>query len=262
MKKVGLSIIFVILLHDVFSQSKTKWSLGASVNPVMCAVINSPGAKDINTDPVYLNNDALKTTESYRLNLLSATGWFNYSLSLLWDLQIGVGYMDLGFQRTQKNLKYNDKIFAGLTSGAGTLQELSGGNGDKNINYDYRFQYIQIPCLISYRIKQSRDFRIIYSLTGGAAVDVLLKHKITANFENFTIDGENSKNIDATGFKSRGVAFNLMVGGRIDFKIEKNLTFMLQPVVSLFPLSVTSGPDYLYPYYLAVHTGLVFEFNK
>ena len=236
----------------------SKWSVGFSVNPMICATFNTTTSNAIvpgTNQSFKAYNDSIKGKESYRLNVLSATFWFNYSLNRKWEIQAGIGYMEVGFQRNQTNIKFDDQLYPGI--GSGKLEELTSVS--RNIDYNYRFQYLHLPLLFNYHIKRSGDFRINYSLTGGLAVDVLLKHKMTANLD-FDLNGQHTFNIDSTGYNGRLFALNIILGGRIDYKIDKKLTLMVQPVFGFYPISVSSVPISVYPFYFTVHTGLVYEF--
>jgi hypothetical protein len=43
--------------------------------------------------------------------------------------------------------------------------------------------------------------------------------------DNFYIDNEKVYHIDSTGFEGRSVTLNLFLGGRIEYKLDKQLTF-------------------------------------
>ena len=260
MKKISLLFILSSFQLLLFAQSKTKWSVIASINPTISSTINSSVSSSDANQTYIQHNDSVSSKSSYRANVLIGTIWLNYSLERKWDFQFGLGYMDVGYQAQQSDIKYQTTIFSGIIAGD-KLQELT--NQTRNINYDYRFQYLHIPVLFNYLLRKSGDYRINYSFTCGAAVDVLLKHQVTANLlDGFNIDGKTTFNLSQTGYDARAVAFNLIVGGRIDYKIDKQMTLMVQPVVGFYPVSVTSSPGGVYPFYLSVNTGLIFDLAK
>jgi hypothetical protein len=261
MIKTG-TLTFLGLFFSMFlmAQSKTKWSIGASINPTFSTSINTTNSSEkVNGSNLTYKqyNDSVRSKESYRFNF-GVTGWFNYALNNKWDLQAGLGYMDVGFQRNQKNIKFNDKLYPGI--GNGYLTELS--NNEKNIDYNYRYQYLHIPALFNYRVKKSGDYKITYSFTLGAAIDVLLRHKITANLDNFVVDNEKTFHLDSTGYGGRPFAFNIIVGGRVDYKIDKKYIVMVQPVIGFYPISVSSSPISVYPFYFSINMGLVLDLTK
>jgi hypothetical protein len=249
------TLLFLLLsCYTSFAQSRTKWNVGVSLNPLICNSINTE--KTTANDPVYLHNGSINTTKSYRLNMLLPALWFNYSLDQKWSLQTGLGYQDVGFELNQNNIKYQDSLFAGIPHGI----RLDKSNAVADIHYEYRFQYIQIPVLFNYLMGKSGDYRFSYSLTGGIAFNFLVKHQITANLLNgFYIDGNSSYNLSPTGYDARFFAFAMIGGGRIDYKLDKKTTLMVQPILGLYPFSVTSSPVSVYPYYFAVQTGLVYD---
>jgi len=260
MKKVIFILLILSSNQILLAQSKTPWSITFSLSPVFCNTINTTGSNDRmpGTNTSYTKYvDSVKAKETYRFNVLTPTFWFNYSLGLDLDLQTGLGYMDVGYQRIQDNLHLHDNLYPGIGT-TGTLTELT--SNPRSINYDYRFQYLHIPCLINYVVKKSGDFKTIFSVSGGVAFDILLKHKITANLQNdFYIDGKQQFNIDSTGYKARAIAFQFIVGGRMDYKFDKKLTLMVQPVFGICPFSVTSNEISVYPYYFALNTGIIWD---
>ncbi len=258
MRRNIFTITFLITCLFTFAQSKSKWTLGASVNPTFCASINTTSSNSIvsGTNQSYTTyNDSISGKETYRFNMICPTLWFNYSLAQKWDIQTGLGYMDIGFQRLQNDIKFEDYLYPGV--GSGRLLEKT--NVSPGITHDYHYQYLHIPVLFNYHIGRSGDYKFNFSLTGGMALDVLLKHKMTANLD-FAIDGQNKYKMDSTGYDGRILALNIIFGGRIDYKIDKNLTLMIQPVIGFYPISVSSSPISVYPYYFSVNTGLVYDF--
>ncbi len=258
MRKNFFALLFLLFSVTAFSQSKSKWSLGFSLSPTFCATVNTTSSSDkVNgTNQAYTAyNDSINGKETYRFNLLCPTFWFNYSLDQKWSLQTGLGYMDVGFQHLQNDIKLNDALYPGI--GSGKLLELT--NTSRNIKYDYRYQYLHVPVLFNYHVGKSGDYKFNYTLTGGIALDILLKHQMSANLD-FDLDGKNQYNFDSTGYGSRVVALNIILGGRVDYKIDKTLTLMVQPVIGFYPFSVSSGPISVYPYYFSLNTGLVYEF--
>ncbi len=246
MKNNFITLIFLFLSINTFSQSKSKWSIGASINPTFCNSYNTPSS-----------NSSLKsiTQESYRFNIVCPSIWFNLSLGQKWAVQTGLGYSDVGSQNIQSDIKLNDNIYPGI--GSGKLLELT--NVSRNITYDYRYQYLNVPLLFNYHVGRSGDYKFNFSLTGGVALNVLLKHQMTANLD-FDLDGKNKFNFDSTGYNGRALALNIILGARVDYKIDKTLTLMVQPVLGYYPISVSSSAISVYPYYFSVNTGLVYEF--
>jgi len=258
MRRELLCVILLLINSFAFAQSRSKWTLGASINPTFCASINTTSSNSVvsGTNQSYSTyNDSISGKETYRFNIICPTLWFNYSLNMKWDIQTGLGYLDVGFQRLQSDIKFGDYLYPGV--GSGRLLEKT--NASRNVAYDYRYQYLHIPVLFNYHIGRSGDYKFNFSLTGGMALDVLLKHKMTANLD-FTMDGQNKYNIDSTGYAGRILALNIILGGRIDYKIDKTLTLMVQPIIGFYPISVSSSPISVYPFYFSLNTGLLYDF--
>lgn len=182
-----------------------------------------------------------------------AHAWYTYALGNDWDLQLGLGYVDAGFRRQQKNIQYLDPTYPGIGSG----MIIDKTNTRKDINYDYRFHYLQVPVLFNYKVAKSKDFKSNYMLTGGINVDVLLKHRLTARLENFTVDGEKKYQFDSTGMKANVITASLSIGARLEHKLDKSTTLIIHPVFNYYPLSVTNSDIKINPYTLMIHAGVV-----
>ena len=135
-------------------------------------------------------------------------------------------------------------------------------NTRKDINYDYRFHYLEIPVLFNYKVARSKDFKSDYMITGGVNLDVLLKHRLTARLENFTVDGEKKYQLDSTGMKANAVAASLSIGARLEHKLDKSTTLIIHPVFNYYPLSVTQSDVKITPYMLMVHAGVVINIRS
>jgi hypothetical protein len=202
------------------------------------------------------NNDA-KNNQTMRLNL-SAHAWYNKTLGFNWTMQAGLGYLDMGFRREQNNLQDGEYIHKEIGEG----KILDKTNIEKNINYDYRFHYLDIPVWFNYELYKSKDYKTMYQFTGGVAANVLIKHQLTARLDNFSIDGKEKFQINNTGYDARAFSMQLNFGFKVIHKLDKETTIIVQPIYTIHPMSVTSGQIKVMPYSVMLHAGLVFDLTK
>lgn len=197
-------------------------------------------------------NDSIQSFQTSRINY-SATLWYHHTVNSALTLQTGLGYVDMGWRREQNNLKYGDYTYPAVGDG----RIIENSNTTKNINYDYRFHYLQIPVWINYLAFKSKDFKTTYSLTGGLTGNVLLKHSLTARLDGFTIDSKSKFQLDSTGYDARTFNMQFNVGIRVEHKLEKNITAIIQPMYSIHPFSATKEPISASLYGIMLHVGVV-----
>lgn len=256
------SVFFLCLLSilGASAQSQEKLTFSASLNPTMTYSINtSSSTKPINenTSQTYEQfADSIRSFETFKLSM-GATVWMNYLLSSKWSLQVGLGYSEVGFTRQQKNIQLGDTLFPGV--GSGILEELS--NTTKNIDYSFRYQYLTVPVLFNYYAKRSRDFKWSYYFTSGLAINVLVKDQIKAKLDNFYVEGENMYKVDSTGYEGSPVTLNLFVGGKFEYKIDNGLSVFGQPMLTIFPLSVSKTEMKARPIGLQINCGISYNFS-
>ncbi len=201
--------------------------------------------------------DAVKKNQTTRLNF-SAHAWYNKSLGINWTLQVGIGYVDMGFRHEQNKLQDGDYINKGIGEG----RVLDKSNVEKNLNYDYRFHYVDIPAWFNYQLFKSRDYKTTYQLTAGVAANILVKHQLTARLDNFTIDGKDKFQVSNTGIDARAFNMQLNAGLKVTHKLDKETTIIVQPIYSMHPISVTNSNLSVTPYSIMLHAGLVIDLNK
>lgn len=258
------SVFFLCLLTSpgLFAQSRNKIMVSASLNPTITYGINTTSSDEtIGPPPAQTYKqfaDSVRSFETYKLSL-GATVWVNYLLNAKWDVQAGIGYSEVGFTREQNNIQLGDSLFPGVGSGMGVLTELS--NTEKNIDYRFRYQYLTVPVLFNYYAKRSRDFKWTYYFTGGFGVNVLLKHQMKAKLDNFYEDNENVFSIDSTGYEAYPVTMNLFVGGRFEYKMGNGLYIFGQPMITVFPISVSKTAMKSRPIGLQVNCGIAYDFT-
>lgn len=242
------------------AQSREKITFSASLNPTITYCINTSSSdKPVNDNSSMTFKqfaDSIKGFETYKLSM-GGTFWVNYLMNAKWSMQAGLGYSEVGFTRKQENIQLGDPLFPGI--GSGILEELS--NTNKNINYSFKYQYLSVPVLFNYYAKRSRDFKWTYFFTAGAAVNVLIKDQIKAKLDNFYVEGKNVYKLDSTGYEGSRVTMNLFVGGKFEYKVENGLSVFAQPMLTVFPFSVSQTEMKSRPIGLQVNCGVVYSFT-
>jgi hypothetical protein len=258
--RLPVFIACLLLSSLLFGQTRSKITYGVSLNPTITFPINTSSSdKPISSSSSQTYKeyaDSVKSFDTYKLSV-GATVWLNYMLNQKWTLQTGVGYSEVGFTRQQKNIQLGDPLFPGV--GVGQLQELS--STEKSIDYSYKYQYLTVPVLFNYYAKRSGDFKWVYYLTGGVGFNVLLKHQIKAKLNDFVMDGETVFHIDSTGYEGSPFTVNVFLGGRIEYRVNKELQVFGQPMVTAFPVSVSKTELKSFPVGLQVNVGILYSLD-
>ena len=260
--RLFIFILFIIFNYSVSAQTRTKLALGFSLNPTATYGFNSStSSKLVANKPNQTVSEYVDSIgESERIKLsIGATVWVNYLLNQKWTVQAGLGYSEVGFTIQQNNIQYKDAIFPGVGT-SNTILDKS--NADRSIDYNYKYQYLTMPVLFNYYTTKAADFKWSYYLTGGVGVNVLLKHQMKAILDNFYIDNEKVFHIDSTGFEGRIVTLNLFLGGRIEYKLDKQITVFGQPMITAFPFSVSKTEQKSFPVGLQINCGVSYTIEK
>lgn len=258
------SIVFlsalVLFSVCVSAQSRSKISWSASINPSITLPLNFSSSQDkVSGNPFQTYQqyaDSVRTFETFKLSL-GGTVWMNYLINQKWTLQTGIGFNETGFTRQQKNIKVLDKVFPGV----GTGMVLDKSNVERSIDYKFRYQYITVPVLFNYYGKRSGDFKWTYYFSTGVGFNYLLKHEIKAVLNDFVMDGENKFHLDSTGYEGRKFAVNLFVGARIEYKVDKTVTVFGQPLLTIYPVSISKTSMHVYPFGLTMNCGVIYSFD-
>lgn len=260
MKSYLLTFITICLGFFSHAQSRIKMSAGISVAPMLCGAFT--GSDITRAAPGFGNKtytqiaDSFGRDESYRISY-GFHAWFNYLLNAKWSLQAGIGYADVGFQRIQDNPKFSDKIHPGI--GRGIIEDLTDNR--KSIAYNYRYQYLQIPVMFNYLIKQTSDYKWIFHATGGVGLNFLLNHKMTANLKYFSIDNNHTFDIDSTGYDGATFTLNMMIGLKAEYRYEKKISLFIQPLFGIYPFSVSQSNMSVRPYFAGINFGITHILN-
>lgn len=230
------------------AQSKTNLSYGAGVSAgVGSAIIQSDAYKN------YM--DTTKSSGGFHFNK-GATVWLSYSLGKHADLQFGAGYQQTGFTREQSGLTFKNYTYPGI--GTGTVMDQS--NTKKGISYDYRFHYLQLPVLYNAYLFRSADFKWFTHFTAGITPQILLNHQLVAKtIPGYSIEGKDRFVIDSTGFSARTLAVSLQVGMLMEYRETKHKAYFIQPVIGIYPISVSKSGNAALPYFIQVNVGMLFS---
>ncbi|MFN5025948.1 MAG: outer membrane beta-barrel protein [Bacteroidota bacterium] len=268
MKQLLIYSLLAISSLRVFGQDaekgiKDKLSWGFSAHVTMSGANNSSTSNDLVRQgyPLTFKNyaDSVQRNESMRLTL-GGSLWLLYQMNKKIKLQTGLTYLDVGFTRTQDNIKFRDLLFPGI--GPGYVSDNSQGSGTKRVEYQYRYQYLQIPLMINYHLHRSRDLSFNYYIGAGLAANVLVNHDIKAELFNFTADGESVFNIDSTGYEPSPVGLSMLVTAKVEYKYGKGILFFAQPVFGISPLSVSTSRISSYPYYVQLNAGFIYLLQR
>ncbi len=254
LKKSKLLLIAILIfgLHQpLLAQSKSKFALVGSINIGLGSAII--------TNEKYQNfMDTMQSTSNFVLTK-SANAWLMYSLSKKSDLLIGIGYQEAAFGRRQDNLNFRNYTYPGM--GVGKIEDLS--NIERGIQYTYRFSYLNVPVQLMLNTGRTSNYKWTFSFVPGAALNILLNHQMIADLDaGFTIDQQDKFTFDSTGFKARPLNINLNAGFRFQKKDEEGMSYFIQPMVTVYPLSVTTSDLKAVPYTLSLQLGAVFSASK
>lgn len=248
--------IWLIIFAPLLSLAQTKYySVSAGFGVTNSFIHSSSNKMVTGTNQTYAQfADSLNGISEIRHNF-SFNVWINNNLNKNWDVQAGIGYIDMGYRRAQKDLLFGQKTHPGI--GSGIIEEKS--NSKKDIYYDYRFYFVQIPIWFNYKLYKSKDYKTTYQLTMGATPQFLVTNNITARLKNFTVDGEKKYTLDSSGYDGRTVNMQLNFGARIERKVDKTTTIIIQPMVAYHPFSVSNTPMLVNPLSVMLHLGLVID---
>lgn len=251
--------LLVILNISVFAQNFPKYSVGASIHGMVTNAMNFSSSNEIVTgNQTYSQyNDSVNSNKSYRTSF-GATLWGHMLINKVWSMQAGIGYIDVGYQRNQTNIQYLDPLFPGIGSKGKVLEK---SNTNKIVDYNYRYQYLTIPIMFNHDVYASKDFFYKLSLTGGAALNVLVHHDIQAKLYEFVVEGKDVYNLDSTGCEGRRLALSMMLGAKSEYRYDKKTIIYIMPVFGVYPISVTHTHINSFPYYFQLNVGVQYAFN-
>jgi len=248
-KFLSLLVFCLIATFKLNAQSNSEYSFGVSIAPTASVSIISGKSW---TDYVDSSNSNQIIKTNFQIH-----AWVNKALGKELDLQVGLGYANIGFQRAQKSLRFKDYTYPGIATGI--VEDFS--NTEKRLDYKYQFQYLQIPILLNMQVGRSRDFKYRYSFSTGLTLNTLIKHKLVAEtISGYYIDGSEKFVLESTGFNPRQFSLQVQLGMKADFKIDKKTRGFVQPLLVFYPISISSGERKINPFLLMVNLGINYSF--
>ncbi len=266
LKKSSIFILLLLTYSNCFAQKNTisRINFYATIGSVFNGSINSSTSDKLaNETQTYSKyQDSIASSETWRLTFSPQIGII-YKLSKDVDFQFGLGYIVLGHQRTLANLKYKDLTFPGIGSGLGNGKIIDNTNGERSINLNYRYHYLQVPLILNYHLNfRSLTPKVKIALSGGIGLNVLLKHDINAVLSTgFKIDEKSSFSLDSTGYSASIFTPNLMLGTMVDYNYSKQIKFVLQPMLGYYPLSVTNEDLAAKPWFVNFNFGVIYTLD-
>lgn len=254
-----MKYLFPLLIFPfvVCSQSQEKMQIGGGACLIYSSAINSSTNNDNVPGKTYSYSSYIDSINAYQDGrfTLGVSAKFHYALNKKWSIQTGLAYLNIGFNRMQSGINFKDSTYPGM--GTGRVEELSGSA--KSITYSYRFQYLQIPLLANYIVKQTRDLKFTHRISAGFSANILLNHDIKAKLDEFVVDGEEVFKFDSTGYSAKEFGFNLLFGYKLDIKGADKQIYFIQPMLGISPISVSIAPLKSFPIFLQLNVGMLFS---
>lgn len=261
-KKLCVTTMLSWLCLVANAQISTKVSYGISVNPSLTGSYNYSNSDAMaNAGQTYKSYaDSVTTKESWHVTY-GASLWISYQFNKNIRFQGGIGYVNVGHQRKLSNLNIGDKTYPGIGTGTGNGKIIDNTNLKRDMSLNYRYQYLQIPLLVNFETKRTRDFKYTFHVSTGLGLNVLLKHNIQAVLsDGYTIEGQKEFFIDSTGYSALPVTLNLFLGGRMDYRYTKQVTLFAQPLLSFYPVPAATGTLVAMPWAATLNLGLTYTF--
>lgn len=265
LKKIKLMLL-ILLISKVNMAQKVKSSnidIYATIGAVFNGSYNSSVSSEMatNTQSFKQYQDSIVSNETWRLSFSPQVGII-YKLNRDFDIQCGISYILLGHQRQLNNLKYKDYTFPGVGSVNGQI--LENTNVERNIKLNYRYQYLQVPLMVNYRLNATAiGQNLKATICAGLGLNILLKHDVNAVLSSgFKIDEKSSFSIDSTGYKARNFNANIMIGTRLDYFFNKQIKLVCQPMFGYFPFSVSTNQLEANPWYVNISFGVMYSLDS
>jgi hypothetical protein len=190
----------------------------------------------IRTDPHQLG-DSMKNIAALRTTFQGGIR-VNLKAGRNWKFQTGIGYARNSSRFERTGLEFHDTIHTEI----GRIEDLSQA-ATKTVIYKYNFDYIEIPLNFMYQIhvQKGTSFYTPYVLIG-VQNQLLMKHFMHVDLKGFSAYGEQSFDIDKTGWDGAEYKMQLNLGARFEFKMEKSMAVSVQPEIKI-PLMATAGDN-------------------
>ena len=261
--------IFIILVSagitEVRAQSVSLVGLNLTGGPsIGNRYTLARNSNQVLPDPGYKVNymqmdDSLDLHDSYRAGFDLTAGLMFSTFSRMY-FSVGASYRNTGYRRHFKGLKYHDSI-----QYMGEI-DVNSDNGSKDITMNYRYHYIDLPCLFHYSLKKQEDQfeETNYFISFGLAPNFLIRDDFRARLFGFSIN-------EQVEFKGKDLytvnkPFNLdfLLGGRFQGFIDEDWKFCINPMIHVPLMSQTtsgSGID-LRTWTVSLNAGVIYKFNN
>lgn len=204
-------------------------------------------------------DDSLDKHDSYRAGFDLSLNTFFSTYSRIY-FSVGAGYRNTGYRRHFEGLKFRDSI-----QYMGSIDVFSD-NGSKDITFNYRYHYIDIPCMLHYSLKKREDQyeEENFFISFGFSPHFLIRDSFRARLFGFSIN-------EQVEFKGKDIytvnkPFNVdfLLGGRFQGPIDENWKFCFNPLVHVPLMSQTtsgSGID-LRTWTVSLNAGVIYKLNN
>lgn len=178
--------------------------------------------------------DSMKDIAAFRATFQGGVR-VNLKAGRNWRFQTGIGYARNSSRFERTGLEFHDTIHAEI----GRIEDLSQA-ATKTVIYKYNFDYIEIPLNFMYQIhvQKGSSFYTPYVLIG-VQNQLLMKHFMHVDLEGFSAKGEQSFDIEKTGWNGADYKMQLNLGARFEFKVDKSYSVSVQPEIKI-PVMATA----------------------
>ncbi|MDR2847989.1 MAG: outer membrane beta-barrel protein [Bacteroidales bacterium] len=256
--------------------SKNKWAVSGQFSPTY-------SYRTITSVPANMKRADFDDAESA---LLAYSGGVNVSYQVLsrFSVQMGVFYTQMGqtingvtpsynmYAAISSNNAYSKNSLrtssgnASVTSSMkadvnesyanyfneNTVQgSLNTSNTAKSVQYSERFDYIEIPMLMRYKLI---DKKFDLALLGGMSTNILIDNNVFINNGKETLR-------EGSILMARPVNYNTTIGFGVNYQLSSTLLIGIEPVFKYFLQSYTSSNAVgSHPYSFGVFTGVYYSF--
>lgn len=224
--KFRIQLLFISLLLG--SQAQAQQTIEAGLGPLFnYHFIRSDRFEDA---------DSLKSMAAFRATFQGGVR-VNLKAGRNWKFQTGIGYARNSSRFERSGLKFHDTIHSEI----GRIEDLSQA-ATKTVIYKYNFDYIEIPLNFMYQIhiQKGSSFYTPFVLVG-VQNQLLMKHMLHVDLKGFSAKGEQSFDIEKTGWNSAEYKMQLNLGARFEFKMDKSYSLSVQPEIKIPLMASAEG---------------------
>ena len=201
--------------------------------------------------------DSINKADKWR-DAISGSFTLSYSTSRYSRIYFGLQFLNFGFTRERKNLKFKDTIHPEI----GIVNDLSQ-TGSNDVEYNYRYQYLGFPVLFSSKLNiRKMKTSKLYFMFGGSLC-VLINHDIHTRLIGFSARGKKVFNLNGDEDKPTLFNANLQMGMRLENPIlDKNTFIFVQPNLYLPILAANRSDMKAQLYAFSVQVGIALKLEK